>query len=69
MRRNQNVKCVHATAIVVEEYPELKLCKELCTWYCQKEYWTKLDGITTIEITEEEAKLILEAHHGRASKK
>jgi hypothetical protein len=69
MRRDQNVKCVHATAIVVEEYPEAKLSRNLCTWYCQKEYWDYLDGLTTIEISEEQAKLILEVRHGRAEKK
>jgi hypothetical protein len=34
-----------------------------------KEYWDYLDGLTTIEISEEQAKLILEVRHGRAEKK
>jgi hypothetical protein len=57
--KTHNAKCVHATSVLVKEYPELKLSIWECTWYCCQNYWCKTDGITERDISETEAQRIL----------
>jgi hypothetical protein len=57
-------KCAHATAIVIHEYPKIKLVHMLCTWHCRQPYWMRSDGIVGREISENEAVKLLEVKNG-----
>lgn len=69
MPKTHNAKCVHATSDVIAFYPEKHVSHMKCTWYCQQEYWMKTSGLISKEISEEEAKRILEDDYGRADQK
>ena len=57
-------KCVHATATVIHEYPEHQLAQLQCTWNCCRIIWKITDGVAAREITEQEARRILEVKVG-----
>ena len=62
--KTHNARCIHATSTVLEFYPEKHVSHMKCTWYCQQDYWIRTSGLISKEISEEEAKRLLEVSNG-----
>lgn len=46
--------CAHASKIIIHDFSD-GITLELCTWACGCLIWCKTDGLTTREITADEA--------------
>jgi len=62
--RTHNAMCVHATSVVLEDFRDKHISHHKCTWYCQQEYWMKTSGLISKEISDTEAKRLLEVENG-----
>lgn len=62
----EHCTCKHETAIVSHSMRELGLTQMLCTWRCRQVFWMLQTGLTTKEVSSEEAVALIKAHNRRS---